>query len=77
MAMLMAYGFSPILLAHLVDAKLVTVHCEHIERGGKLVEITRLRITDEARCLRRNGRRPPGGLAQTIKRILRAVRRPD
>jgi len=45
----MAHGFSDALLADLVETALVTLHRERVELDQRIVEVVRLRITDEGR----------------------------
>ena len=53
--MVMVHGFSPELLAELIDAGLVTARREHVDRG-RPIEVVRLRITDAGRARSRAGR---------------------
>jgi len=48
-AVMMAHGFSATLLCDLVEAELVTARRERVRRGGRIIEVVRLRITQTGR----------------------------
>jgi len=48
-AIMLAHGFSDALLANLVEKGLVTAHRERVKRSRRIVEVMRLRITEEGR----------------------------
>ena len=48
-AVMLAHGFTTALMVDLEHAGLATASTERVERGGKPVEITRMRITEAGR----------------------------
>jgi len=48
-ALLSAHGFGESLVARLVNRGLVTIMYERVRAGGKMIEATKVRITDAGR----------------------------
>ena len=71
-ALLLAHGFTPLVIAGLVDTGLATSTTEPILAGGRPVEVTRISITYRGRAALERRAKPPR--AMTCRALATAAR---